>query len=113
MATSLRGLFQFSTENAYKVRTLIPNSADPSITSRTALMPARCPATRGKPRFRAHRPLPSMMMAICSGKVVWSICCRRSIPLDLTMQAIQVCNTKFFTVVHLCVLFLHSTNIPR
>src|SRR5215469_6357828 len=33
---------------------------------RAAERPARCPAIRGKPRRVAHRPLPSMMMAICN-----------------------------------------------
>src|SRR5262245_38935321 len=34
---------------------------------RAALTPSRCPTTLGRPRRVAHRPLPSMMMATCSG----------------------------------------------
>src|SRR3989338_1093782 len=34
---------------------------------RAALTPSRWPATRGRPRRVAQRPLPSMMMATCSG----------------------------------------------
>src|SRR3989338_944794 len=34
---------------------------------RAALTPSRCPATRGNPRCVAHRPLPSMITAICRG----------------------------------------------
>ena len=45
---SLRGRFQFSMENAYRVRTSMPSRADVSTTSRTESMPARCPSTRGK-----------------------------------------------------------------
>src|SRR5579871_4135586 len=37
-------------------------------TSRTALTPATCPASRGSIRLRAHRPLPSMMMATWLGR---------------------------------------------
>ena len=41
--------------------------ADDSTVSRTASIPARCPATRGSLRPRAQRPLPSMMMATWRG----------------------------------------------
>src|SRR5579862_8840243 len=39
-----------------------------SITGRIARTPARWPATRGRWRCRAHRPLPSMMMPTCRGR---------------------------------------------
>ncbi len=42
-----------------------PSRAALSTVSRTASTPARCPSTRGRPRFLAQRPLPSMMMATC------------------------------------------------
>src|SRR5438477_10725732 len=38
-------------------------------TSRTASTPRRWPATRGRKRFFAQRPLPSMMMATCRGTI--------------------------------------------
>lgn len=49
------------------VRYLSPNSPAARTTSLVASVPARCPALRGRPRFLAHRPLPSIMIAICSG----------------------------------------------
>src|SRR3990170_983109 len=45
----------------------MPNSTQARITRRRFSVPARCPASRGNPRARAQRPLPSMMMATCSG----------------------------------------------
>src|SRR5439155_7512388 len=39
-----------------------------SITGRMVRTPARWPATRGRCRCRAQRPLPSMMMPICRGR---------------------------------------------
>src|ERR1039457_1052650 len=38
------------------------------MTGRIALTPARCPATRGRWRRLAQRPLPSMMMPTCRGR---------------------------------------------
>src|SRR5580658_8947894 len=38
------------------------------MTGRIARTPARWPATRGRWRCRAHRPLPSMMMPTCRGR---------------------------------------------
>src|SRR5215470_10918190 len=46
-------------------------------TRRTAFTPSWCPATRGRPRRVAQRPLPSMMMATCSG-TVWASTTSRS-----------------------------------
>ena len=44
-----------------------PRSAHARTTARTASTPRRCPATRGRKRCFAQRPLPSMMMATCRG----------------------------------------------
>ncbi len=74
VSTSGCGRFQFSTEKAYRVRTWQPSRADVSTTSRTAAIPARWPATRGRLRIRAQRPLPSMMIAMCRGRRAKSIC---------------------------------------
>src|SRR5580765_4667637 len=49
------------------VSTSMPSRADASTTSRTELMPARWPSTRGRWRLAAQRPLPSMMIATCAG----------------------------------------------
>src|SRR5262245_28229043 len=46
----------------------MPNSAQQVTVSRTDFTPARWPAIRGNPRARAHRPLPSMMIATCRGR---------------------------------------------
>ena len=45
-----------------------------STTPRTTCTPDRCPTNRGKCRRFAHRPFPSMMMAICRGKREASRC---------------------------------------
>src|SRR5436309_5247154 len=41
----------------------MPKSIDASTVRRRALVPARWPAATGNPRWRAQRPLPSMMIA--------------------------------------------------
>ena len=50
------------------------------MTSRTGFTPARWPAARGNNRFLAHRPLPSMITAMCRGSLpgtsIWAM--RRS-----------------------------------
>src|SRR5712691_10455025 len=43
----------------------MPSSGAASTARRTAPAPARWPATRGRPRRAAQRPLPSMMIATC------------------------------------------------
>src|SRR5512132_882902 len=45
----------------------MPSSAAAVIVRRTDSAPRRCPATRGRPRARAQRPLPSIMIATCVG----------------------------------------------
>src|SRR6185437_2987906 len=68
--TSVFGRFQFSDENAKSVRLARPMLLAARTTSRTAETPATWPASRGKCRLRAHRPLPSMIMATCLGRTV-------------------------------------------
>src|SRR5688500_15035549 len=65
--TSGAGRFQFSLEKAKSESTPTPASIVPSITSRTAFIPERCPYGRGIMRSRAQRPFPSMMIATCRG----------------------------------------------
>ena len=65
--TSVSGLPQFSLLKANKVSTSMPLSLQPFSAERTASTPARCPAGTGSPRRLAHRPLPSIIMAICRG----------------------------------------------
>src|SRR5260363_136927 len=45
----------------------MPRSAHALAMSRTTSTPLRCPAMRGNPFCMAHRPLPSITMAICCG----------------------------------------------
>src|SRR5689334_8797962 len=47
----------------------MPSSAEAVMARRTDSAPRRWPATRGRPRARAQRPLPSMMIATCVGSV--------------------------------------------
>src|SRR5216683_522910 len=70
--TSSGGRRQFSLEKAKSVRYSIPRSAHAFTTSRTVSTPLRCPATRGRNRFFAQRPFPSMMIATCRGMPVTS-----------------------------------------
>src|SRR5260370_23300025 len=69
---SVLGRRQFSTENAYSVSASIFNRAQVSIVVRADCVPERCPAMRGRCRFCAHRPLPSMITATCLGNRVRS-----------------------------------------
>ena len=70
--TSASGRRQFSVEKAQMVRISMPNSTLASRTGRMFSVPARCPASRGRPRALAQRPFPSMIMAICLG--LWPAC---------------------------------------
>src|SRR5262249_28067161 len=45
----------------------MPSRRAVSTTARTASFPRLCPSMRGRPRLRAQRPLPSMMIATCRG----------------------------------------------
>src|SRR5688572_4609203 len=62
-STSCWGRDQFSVENANTQSDSTPRSSDASIVRRSARVPAECPATTGRRRFRAQRALPSMMIA--------------------------------------------------
>src|SRR5207244_6922799 len=50
------------------VRYCKPSSRAARTTLRTAEIPLTWPASRGRCRFFAQRPLPSMMMATCRGR---------------------------------------------
>ena len=63
-------------------------------------MPARWPNSRGWPRSRAQRPLPSMMMATCRGTVPFSRICWRSCSARHSGKMSTrrpVCQSKWFT----------------
>src|SRR5205823_14579795 len=80
-STTARGRAQFSVEKAYTLSISMFSSAAHSTTRRNALTPALCPARRGKCRFVAQRPLPSMIIARWrSGRVV----CSDAIDCDCT-----------------------------
>src|SRR6185437_5268532 len=64
---SAGGRCQFSWENANSDNTSTPASSDPSTTARTDFIPDLWPNGRGRLRSRAHRPLPSMMIATWRG----------------------------------------------
>ena len=61
--TSSAGRRQFSELNANSVRNSMPRRAQASTVARTASTPLAWPATRGRCREVAQRPLPSMMIA--------------------------------------------------
>src|SRR3954451_3220788 len=62
-STSCAGRPQFSVEKAYTARLRTPSPGAASTVRRSARVPARWPAIGGSPRWRAQRPLPSMMIA--------------------------------------------------
>ena len=68
-ATSCGGRFQFSVENVYSVRYLMPKFEATVVISRTVSTPCWCPMLRFSPRALAHRPFPSMMIATCCGNL--------------------------------------------
>jgi hypothetical protein len=65
--TSAFGRDQFSVEKVYNVNTSTPISPQIRVIFLTELMPSLCPANRGNLLLLAHRPLPSIIMAICLG----------------------------------------------
>src|SRR5262245_23165134 len=65
--TSSAGRRQFSELKANKVKNSTPRSAHARTVARTASPPRLWPATRGRKRCFAQRPLPSMMMAMWRG----------------------------------------------
>src|SRR5688572_11664314 len=66
-STSASGRVQFSVENENTVRSFTPASEAARTTFFSARAPARWPAPTGRCRSFAHRPLPSMMIAMDSG----------------------------------------------
>src|SRR3954447_5850868 len=65
--TSSAGRFQFSEEKANTVSTFTPTSPQWRTQARSASTPFLCPATRGRKRLVAQRPLPSMTTAMWCG----------------------------------------------
>src|SRR5690606_17555176 len=65
--TSSAGRRQFSELNANRVRNSMPSRAQASTVVRTASTPLAWPATRGRRRWVAQRPLPSMTIATWRG----------------------------------------------
>ena len=70
--TSSGGRRQFSVLKAKTVSHPTPISSAPSTTSNRASSPTRWPSVRGRPRARAHLPLPSMTQATWAGMRPWS-----------------------------------------
>ena len=68
--TSAAGRSQFCAENAYSVSCRMPSSRAARTTRRTASAPCAVPVGARPPRAAAQRPLPSMMIATCSGRWV-------------------------------------------
>ena len=68
------GLFQFSVEKANNVKFGILSSAHASTIFFTAFLPSLCPNSLLRPLFLAHRPLPSIITAICFGIFLLSSC---------------------------------------
>ena len=61
--TSSSRAAQFSVENEYTVSSSIPSSTASRSRALTVSAPASWPATTGRPRRLAQRPLPSVMIA--------------------------------------------------
>src|SRR5829696_1649698 len=78
---SIAGRCQFSWLNANRLSTPTFASRQPWMTSRTAPIPAWWPSGRGSARPLAHRPLPSMMIAMWAGTdpCTFSRCSRSSL----------------------------------
>src|SRR5207244_13041103 len=62
-APSAGGRSQFAVEKAYTVSDSMPRSIAASTVRRSARVPSWCPASTGRPRFAAQRPLPSRTIA--------------------------------------------------
>ena len=70
--TSSSGRRQFSVEKANTVRYCTPSLAQCFTIFSNASKPRLCPITRGRKRFFAQRPLPSIITATCFGTEVCS-----------------------------------------
>src|SRR5690606_31654793 len=69
VSTSSFGLLQFSVEKVYKVKFSIPKDPQASTIFFTVLAPCSWPKTLSFPFCLAQRPLPSIIIAICFGKL--------------------------------------------
>ena len=106
-STSAFGRFQFSVEKAYKVKYLTPNSPQPSITSVTAFKAFLCPKTLStKPCCFAQRPFPSIITAMCFGRLFWSNCSFT----DLTQFNRMVFYGMSFRLLHTNIILFRSKN---
>lgn len=72
-STSCFGLPQFSWEKAYIVRYWTPICVAVLTTCLIESTPYLCPTVRWLPWDSAHRPLPSIMIAMCLGMLFGSI----------------------------------------
>ena len=70
--TSSFGLFQFSVEKEKRESVFIPISCENLTVLFTAFTPSLWPKTLGRPRFVAHLPFPSIIIATCSGNLYFS-----------------------------------------
>ena len=73
--------FQFSVENAYTVRCLMPISMAPQVTSISTASPILWPSVRSSPRWVAQRPLPSITIATWLG--TWSAGIRGALAFEV------------------------------
>src|SRR5690625_8052865 len=71
-STSAFGRFQFSVEKAYNVKIFTWHLIAIFTVSLTTSIPFLCPATRGRQRFFAHLPLPSIIIATLVGVLFFS-----------------------------------------
>src|SRR6266446_3476579 len=79
---------------AYSVSAAIPASGAASTVRRTASAPARCPATRGRPRRLAQRPLPSITIAMWREE----LCSIKSVPKKNASPLSGGVNQRFHVV---------------
>ena len=86
--TSSSGRRQFSVEKANTVKYRTPSSAQCFTMFSSASKPRLCPITRGRKRFFAQRPLPSIITAICRGMAE----CSKIVCVLLFMSAFQGAN---------------------
>src|SRR4030042_6407486 len=89
--TSSCGILQFSLENEYTVRYFIPTSLHKVTIFFNVSAPFLWPTIRGKPLFRAHLPLPSIIIAIWIGILFFFISLRVG---DLKGAIIEEINLK-------------------
>src|ERR1700722_14655796 len=103
-AISPGGRTQYAEEKAYSVSTSTSARAAASTMARTPFAPAMGPAVRASPRWVAQRPLPSMMIAMCTG----STAPRR---LDHRLDVLEVAQQSLFADRRNAVLRLRSASL--